>query len=326
MGSRFEAELRSAEPPRPIAELAAAGVTPAVLRGPRWRRSSRGFYVPASVALTPTQRILELAPLVPCGGAITGWAAAFALGTDLLDGLNPHTMTPLPATVLVGSDLGRADITPVRFRRARLEPEEVLKVARLFLTTPLRTCVEAILESENFVESVVAADLVCRALGLDLESVTRWCDDHGRLRGLDRIRKALAWADPAIDSPWETRLRLFYRQQAGLPKPLVNRPVFNLEERLIGIPDLFDPEAGLATEFDGKDHRSRRQHRADNLREEDLESANLTVCRVDSLDLRSPVPLCERLCRRYAQGMARDRSRDQWTLRIPDWWRRRRAA
>jgi hypothetical protein len=107
---------------------------------------------------------------------------------------------------------------------------------------------------------------------------------------------------------------------------LVNRPLFDLDERLLGIPDMFDPEAGLATEFDGQDHRRRRQHRADNLREEGLESANLVVGRVDSPDRRSPVPLRERLRSRHAQGLARDRSRDRWTLRQPEWWRRRRAA
>ena len=326
MGSRFVRELRTAAPPRPIAELNAAGVTPAMLRGPRWRRSSRGFYVPTGTASTPTQRIVELAPLVPAGGAITGWAAAYTLGVDLLDGLAPHTMAPLPATVLLGSDLGREDLPLVRFRRARLHPDEITAVHCLLVTTPLRTWAEAVLEGPDLVEAVVAGDMVAGALQLDPAALTRWCEANPRFRGMRRLRSALAWADSASASPWETRLRLFYRRQARLPKPLVNQPVFDLEERLLGIPDLFDPEAGLATEFDGQAHRERRQHRADNLREEDLESANLVVCRVDSLDLRSPVPLAERLRRRYQQGLKRDRRQDGWTLRQPEWWRRRRAA
>ena len=84
---------------------------------------------------------------------------------------------------------------------------------------------------------------------------------------------------------------MFYQLQAGLPRPLVNRPVFDLDGRFLGIPDLLDPEAGLVTEFDGRLHRERRQHQTDNIREEKLEGSNLTVCRVDSLDLRQPVPL-----------------------------------
>ena len=326
MGSRFVRELWSAAQPRPIADLDAAGVTPAMLRGSRWRRSSRGFYVPAGAAATPTQRIVELAPLVPAGGAITGWAAAYALGVDLLDGLDPHSMAPVPATVLLGSDIGRADLPLVRFRRARLEPDEIMTDHGLVVTTPLRTWVEAVLEGPDLVEAVVAADLVAGTLHLDPAALTRWCEANHMFRGMRRIRSALAWADSASASPWETRLRLFYRRQAHLPKPLVNQPVFDLEERLLGVPDLFDPEVGLATEFDGQAHRERRQHRADNLREEALESANLVVCRVDSLDFRSPVPLAERLRRRYEQGRKRDRRQDRWTLRQPEWWRRRRAA
>ncbi|MBA3311659.1 MAG: DUF559 domain-containing protein [Nocardioidaceae bacterium] len=54
---------------------------------------------------------------------------------------------------------------------------------------------------------------------------------------------------------------------------------------LIAIPDLLDPDAGLVTEFDGRAHRKRRQHRADNVREEALEALGLTVVRADSLDM-----------------------------------------
>jgi hypothetical protein len=117
---------------------------------------------------------------------------------------------------------------------------------------------------------------------------------------------------------------MFYRQVAGLPGPLVNQPVFNLEGAFLGVPDLFDPNAGMVTEFDGQDHRERRQHREDNLREERLEEANLVVCRVDSLDLRRPKALADRLIARYRQGLARDPDRDRWTLRQPAWWSRRR--
>jgi hypothetical protein len=106
----------------------------------------------------------------------------------------------------------------------------------------------------------------------------------------------------------------------------VNRPVFDLEENFLGRPDLFDPEAGLATEFDGKGHREREQHRSDNVREEKLEGSNLTVCRVDSLDFRQPGSLRTRLRARHVQGLRRDRSQDRWTLVEPAWWRRRRRA
>ena len=52
--------------------------------------------MPGDVPETPAQRILEAVPLVPAGGAWTGWAAAYVHGVDYLDGLDPFTMLPLP--------------------------------------------------------------------------------------------------------------------------------------------------------------------------------------------------------------------------------------
>ena len=232
MGSRFVRELQSACSPRSVSELAAAGVSPAMVRGSLWRRSSRGCYVPADTAITPTQRIVELAPLVPVGGAVTGWAAAYALGVDLLDGLHPHTMAPLPATVLLGNDIGRHDLPLVRFRRAGLDSAEILSRHGLMLTIPLRTWAETVLETPDLVEAVVATDMVMAALGLERDALIRWCIERSRFRGMRRLRLALAWSDSASASPWETRLRLFYRRQARLPRPLVNQPIFDRERTL----------------------------------------------------------------------------------------------
>src|SRR5688572_13350888 len=94
MASAFERGLFGSVWPRAYAELLAAGVSPSALRGPTWRRTSRGFFVPAGLPAptSTTQRILDVAPLIPGTGALAGWAAAYALGGDLLDGLDPFTM------------------------------------------------------------------------------------------------------------------------------------------------------------------------------------------------------------------------------------------
>lgn len=106
-----------------------------------------------------------------------------------------------------------------------------------------------------------------------------------------------------------------------MPRPRVNLPVFDRDGRLLGIPDLLDEEAGFVVEFDGQQHRLRRQHRDDNLREELFESAGLTVTRADSLDLahyRSD--LVRRLIDGRARGLRRDRRHDRWTTVPPPWW------
>ena len=297
-----------------------------MVRGPRWRQSSRGFFVPADAAATPTQRILEAAPLIPSSGAITGWAAAYAHGVDALDGLDPEDLRPLKITICLGRDTGRLNLPGVTYVRDRMADEEIAIVDDLPFTSPVRATVDGVRRALSLVEAVVFLDMAAAALGISLDDVAGWAANHPGVRGQRLIGRALRLADRASASPWETRLRLFYLLKACLPRPLVNRPVFDLNEKFLGIPDLMDPEAGLACEFDGQDHRQRRQHRNDNVREEGLEEANLVVTRVDSLDLRSPVPLIERLRAAHTRGLARDRRRDRWTIDPPAWWLRRRVA
>ena len=79
------------------------------------------------------------------------------------------------------------------------------------------------------------------------------------------------------------------------PHLLVNVPVFSLGGRFLGYPDLLDPEAGLALEYDGAGHRSVSRQRSDNLREEALRAHGVEVLRVTSLDLLRPVALGRRL-------------------------------
>jgi hypothetical protein len=322
--STFEQELRAAYMPRSLAELEAAGITRHMTRGPAWRRTSRGFFVPTDVKLTTTQRILEARPLLPAGGTLAGWAAAYVLGADWLDGREPWSMHPLPLTVNLGGDLGRADTTGVHYVREQLPTEDRLLTHGIPVTSPERTAFDGARWATDVVEAVVFLDHIARTLDVDLTRVWARCAPPSSWAGVVQARRAVALADPASASSWESRLRMFYLEPAGLPRPLVNRAIFAPDGRLLGVADLFDPEAGLVTEFDGQEHRRRRQHRADNLREEELEAANLVVCRVDSVDLRFRASLADRLRARYAQGLRRDRRRDRWTLQHPD-WRRRRA-
>jgi len=326
MRTAFERDLATAEWPRSAAELASKGVTRADTRSRNWRRTSRGYFVPANVPEgSAGQRILNAAPLIPGRGALAGWAAAYVHGADLLDGLDPETMRPLPVTINLGNDLGRADTRDVRYVRDQLSHDDRQVRYGIPVTSPVRTALDGARWAVDPVEAVVFLDQITRALDLRVDDLIAAAAASHRA-GMPLVRRVLPLVEPASANPWESRLRMFYIGPAGLPRPLVNRPIFDLDEHLLGIGDLFDPEAGLVGEFDGQDHRLRRQHRADNLREEKLEGANLVVCRVDSLDLRYPVPLAERLRERHAQGLRRDRRRDRWTLVEPAWWQRRRAS
>lgn len=324
MAPRFERELVTAHWPQSAAELATRGVTRDMTRGPRWRRTSRGYFTPASTGgTTPTQRILDVAPLIPTTGALTGWAAAYVHGVDQLDGLDPKSMMPLPITVNLGRDLGRAGTERIIYRREPLSPHGRQVCHGLSVTTPLRTAYDGARYAPDLVEAVAFLDQVTHILPVSMTALRSLLRPSHRWTGIEQFRRAVALTDPAAVNAWESRLRMFAMLQAGMPRLLVNQPVFDLEENLLGIPDLLDPEAALAMEFDGQEHRKRGQHRSDNIREEGLELVNLTVCRVDSLDLRQSAALRTRLRARRAQGLARDRALDRWTLQQPDWWHRR---
>src|SRR3954447_802486 len=68
------------------------------------------------------------------------------------------------------------------------------------------------------------------------------------------MRAALDLASEDSRSPNETRMRLVWVLDAGLPVPAVNQPVYDLDGRLLGVADLLDVAAGVVGEYDGEDH------------------------------------------------------------------------
>ena len=238
MVSRFQRDLQSAVGPLTAQQLLGRGVGRSTLRGRRWRTTSRGLFVPSDVPLTPAQRILEALPLVPAPGALTGWAAVHVHGVDYLDGLDPFTLQPLPVPVVLSSTAGRKNLAGVTYHRDRLGGAEVATAYGLPLTSVLRATIDGVRHARNLVEAVVFLDMVGHAVDLDLAQLAVWCHGHPGWRGVDQLRQAQRWCDPRSASPWETRLRMFYRQGAGLPRPQVNVPVFDDDGRFLGIPDL----------------------------------------------------------------------------------------
>jgi len=114
-------------------------------------------------------------------------------------------------------------------------------------------------------------------------------------------------------------MRLCWLFEAGLPPPLCNQELFDLDGRLLGVPDLFDPVAGLVGEYDGADHKDGERHRADVAREERFRDHGLEYFEIVRGDLRDR--------RRAAARMLNARSRAKflppesgaWTLTRPPW-------
>jgi len=301
-------------------ELLASGITPGELRGPRWQRTSHGRYLPHDMdAGACLQRILDAAVRVPAPGAVGGWASSRVHGVEECDGLGMDGRTRLDIPVV----LGGARITGTSGLEPWCDPlpdAEVREVDGLRFTAPRRTTFDRMRRARDLREAVVAADQMTHAELVTVAEMERYVGRHPRWRGVGLARRALGLCEPMARNAWETRMRLVWLLDAGLPRPLCNLPIFDLLEGLLGFPDLLDPVAGVVFEYDGAGHRRADQHDRDNRREELFEEHGLVVARVSRADLDDRAALAARMRRTHARGLRRDRRADAWTLEVPTSW------
>ncbi len=306
--------------PVPVDATGASGPTPGQARGPRWRRTSHGLYVPVAVdGSIPEQRIMEQSTRLPDGGAVTGWAACRLWGGNFFDGLETDGRTPIPVPLVVGSGQIRPD-EKVRVARDRLPAEEVVRRFGVPCTTRERAVFDAARMAPGLREAVVALDMAAAAEITSPTRVAAYAAGHRGWRGVRQVQRALPLASELSRSPNETRTRLIWVLDAGLPHPLVNRAVFDLTGRLLAIVDLLDVEAGLVGEFDGADHRAASRHSKDVEREDRLRRHGLEYVTVTGPDLADTARVARRIlaARQRARGL--DPERRRWTVQPPPWW------
>lgn len=308
-------------PPVRIDPTGRRGPTPGQAVGPRWRRSSHGFYVPASADRSkPEQRILEESVRLPAGGAVTGWAACRLASATFMDGLFPDGRAERPVQLVVGPGQSRRKVDGVDFLQDRIDPEEVVSRLGIPCTKVQRALFDQMRLADDVREAVVAMDMMAAA---DLVSISRmraYADTHAGWRGVPTIRRALDLADEDSRSPAETRMRLIWVLDAGLPRPLVNRPVFTLDGKLLGYADLFDEEAGMFGEYDGADHRRASRQARDVGREDRCRRAGLEYFKVTALDLPDRALVVERMKATRSRAGFLPPSRRRWTLTPPPGW------
>ena len=207
------------------------------LRGPGWRRSSRGLYVPSGLPATPEQRIAEAAALLPGYGAVGGWAAAYLLGVRFLDGRGAGGLDLRPVLLCLGPDGRIRSRDTVSLSRERLPSGDVLERNGTRCTAPMRTAFDGSRLESDLVEAVVHLDMMLTSCRLDRDLLGAYIAAHPGWRGVARARRAYALSVAGSRSPPETRLRLAWVLEAELPLPLVNQPVFDGAGTLLGYPD-----------------------------------------------------------------------------------------
>lgn len=297
------------------------GPTRGQTRGKGWRQCAHGWYVPSRVdGDVVEQRILEQAVRSPLGGAITGWASLRWRGATFFDGMAEGGRRLLPVPLLPGG-VGNLRRDPrAAVSRDQLAPYEHEYVAGIACTTVTRATFDEMRREGRLRPAVIAVDMAAAAGLTNVAEMTVYVVGRAAWTGVPIVRKALALATDHSRSPQETRLRLIWVLDAGLPPVLVNRAVFDLDGRLLGYPDLFDPVAGVVGEYDGADHRDRARHQADVAREDRFRNHALEYFTVVADDMQDRGRVVERMQRARARAKFLPPESCSWTLEPPPWW------
>ncbi|WP_346384541.1 hypothetical protein [Nocardioides sp.] len=239
------------------------------------------------------QRILEQSMRITATGAVTGWAALRLHGGNFFDGLARDGTTRLPVPLAAGTDrfAGHPDIVRTR---DNLDQGEVVLRYGIRCTIVARAVYDEMRRIGEVREAAVVMDMAVAAGLISIPAMRTYARSRAG-SGNRLVLAALELADAGSRSPGESRFRLIWELDAGWPRPLTNRSVFDLEGRFLGIPDLLDPDLGIVGEYDGADHRGIARHRRDVRREDLFRRAGLEYVEVVGSDLHDPSLIVDRM-------------------------------
>ncbi|MEI5674123.1 MULTISPECIES: hypothetical protein [unclassified Nocardioides] len=319
---RLERPLPSPHPGHPGVVVPVAvdpsgrrGPTRQASRGSGWRRVSAGLFVPATVdPESVAQRIVEAAADLPPYGGVTGWAALSWAGGRWFDGTEDR-----PITLAIGGGNLRPDARRV-LSKERLAPDELVFHDGLWLTRAVRSVCFEMRYAPSVRAAVLALEMAAYSDLVSVAECQEFVDRHlAGWTGVQQCRDALPLADENVWSPTEHEMRFLWTD-AGKPRPRCNVPVFDLDGRHLGTPDLIDPETGVIGEYDGSTHLSGAQRAKDLAREDRFRKHGLHPVTMVGADRIKPAAYLDRLESTYARAEAMPASGRRWTLERPAWW------
>jgi very-short-patch-repair endonuclease len=231
--------------PFTVADAVRAGITRSHLRGRNWTRLGRSTYVATPLAEDPMQQLRGALRRLPPGAAFSGLTAAWLHGIDV------EPCAPIEVTVPAGA--GVSARAGVLLRRCALGRREVVRVRGLPATSAVRTLAE-VCSRLALVEAVVIADAALHNKTVRFDEMTAWILANRGQRGIKNLRRVLAYAEPASESPMESRLRMLLIL-GGLPRPRAQFSIHDRWGRFVGRLDLYYEEQRLGIEYDGGHHR-----------------------------------------------------------------------
>jgi hypothetical protein len=277
------------------------GPTRGQARGPRWRRTGPGLFVPAAVDDDVVeQRIIEAYARAGHRAIVTGWAALRLHGAGFFDGLarDGRTRLPVPVAANGGRVRGAAGL---RMVEDRIPDDEVVAIHGIRCAKVERALYDEMQRLGAVREMAIAAGATYAARLTSVRRMRLYAATRRWYRDVRRVREAVEMSCEGCRSPQEDRFRQLWEYDAGWGRPLVNRKVFDLDGRFVATPDLLDPGRGVVGEYAGADHRDIDRHERDIAREADLRDVGLEYVEVVARDLRDT----RRVIARMRQAAAR---------------------
>lgn len=294
------------------------GPTPRQARGPQWRRTSHGFYLPADAdGADPDQRIVEAGHHLRGLASVTGWAALRWQSALWFDGSDGAEVLPVDVAVLHGKYRSQPGIAVTS---EFIPPRDRHVVDGLPVTIPV--CAAAFMMRYADDERA-AGRALSMAAAADLVSIDEMDEFKEWLYhwiGIPQLRAGLLLAEENAWSPREYDVAKIWELDARLPRLLLNRPVFDLNGRHIGTPDFIDPTSGVVGQYDGKLHLVGNRKAQDLGRDDDFHGAGLEMFRVVNEDLADLDRVVARMHATRQRAIARRAVDGAWTLTRPSWW------
>jgi len=247
------------------------GLTKDHLLGPSWRRLQHGVYAWGGIADEPYVRLKAAMRRLPPGAVFSGRSAAWLHGLDVVP------CQPVEVTVPTSSGVTRLAGLAI-FRAAEID---MARAKGLPVTSRVRTLADLGRRLE-LAEAVVLLDMALHRRMVTSRQLEVWADAHSGCRGVARLRRAIELAEPAAESPMETRLRLLLVLK-GLPRPSAQVSLFSASGVFLARPDLYYPSHRLGIEYDGAVHRDSLA--ADNRRQNRLVEAGYRLLRFTAGDI-----------------------------------------
>ncbi|WP_107766510.1 hypothetical protein [Nocardioides terrigena] len=275
--------------------------------------------MPAEVDLSVEQRIVEAAARSSAFGAVTGWAALRWRGATWFGGTG-RRQEPLPVTVATGTTHSLRADSRLRVSREVIPLAALGRWRGIRLTQPLWSVAYEMRKAPDDEAAVVAFELAAFHDLVSTAELEEYVDSKlGTRQGVQRIRDLLPELEENSWSPAEPVMRLTWTG-AGFARPLANRPVFNLEGRFVGTPDLVDPVAGVYGQYDGALHLAGEVRQQDIAKEAAYRRLGLEGVTMMAGDLGNRDPFVVRLAEAYRRAARRPADQRLWTVERPKWW------